>query len=744
MPKTEQFTNQIDPHEYNASNSIFRQQRQVIPSMHVTRNLIDSEPPELDAETPTFRSKSINLFLDNENDQNYFNIFDDESGAAAKKNTLNETVDDVEESEKKISSANRPNPVSLFSDDDNFDDSFLPKSSKSISNTIPRRTDTKITNLFEDDDSNDEDDLFLKPAEPVTVRSTILSSAPSTLKKDVFLCNLFDDEPPEDDFDIFKKKSNEPIQVANENIHSQSISNSDDDLHEDSRQSEDVRETIEQSVENIDSNTMPELKSKSIDLFDADESDKFEAKTSESIVSPVKQTKNIYNTIRLFDDTPPDDNDDDIFSNRVSKPKERQENTVPEHAKIVESVQHREFYNDFSETIIIPEDVVDRTSNLQSANELANEEVIESKQIDKKQSEFSKKLGLFANSTKINNSNNNIRVDSAIKSQPKKLNMANIDINVAALLPGAKRSKPIETVEHSSDESKEIVSVSSNEQQEFDSSTKAIYQENVGSDGRLMNLNRNRAKVAIQRRPSTRNGRKQQYKKSLEEQEHDNENADFEDNQINSNIPDEEKFDVISESNTLIDSNPKLVNDTSNSMQINADEKKVEKSMEQIDENVTSESMDETSEHTETKENVESSSNELSFDDESEIEKIKANTTTLNSNAIISSIFDADENENDDFDFLISEKSDETKAITTKVTPVFIDELPPELDPIDNSMFTEKDKKNSSLLSKNASDLFGDIDDDDDEFEEQIFTNQKQNELPTPEIGKLISLNKFT
>lgn len=85
-------------------------------------------------------------------------------------------------------------------------------------------------------------------------------------------------------------------------------------------------------------------------------------------------------------------------------------------------------------------------------------------------------------------------IDTKKAKLPKKLNIDTLNINVAALLPGAKPPKPVQT----------IVKDSSTNGSDEPSATE-----------RLVDVNRNRAKNSS-RRPPTRTGLKQQYQDTME------------------------------------------------------------------------------------------------------------------------------------------------------------------------------------------------------------------------------------
>lgn len=106
-------------------------------------------------------------------------------------------------------------------------------------------------------------------------------------------------------------------------------------------------------------------------------------------------------------------------------------------------------------------------------------------------------------------------VDVIEKPKPKKLT-DNIKINVAALLPGAKLPSFKASLVVSSDEFSSTEITRTEKAIDVLASqpitTTPTEQETIG---RLNSLNKNRARITVQRRPSTRRGRQEEYRKSL-------------------------------------------------------------------------------------------------------------------------------------------------------------------------------------------------------------------------------------
>lgn len=533
-------------------NSIFRQPS----STHgraIVENLFDSEPPEIDespTSTHTTDRKPVNLFLDDDFDDDGFDIF------TAKK-------DDSQKSTDNGAKVNREaiRSINLFEDDDDvlFDSSPV----------LKRKSESSTSSGMG--------------------KNSILSSVP--LQKKLFP-NLFDDEPPEDDFDFLTKPStiaiDKPKQVAgarglevtpnrtetcpmpgkSDISHEQSpnlslnavkekvqprelksqinlFDDGDDDSAEvltafedespsskrvDSHISSDISSEIDKNEHQIvefkeetrrtsaavldDDSVLVESKvidaiekppSLSVNLFgdDLDTDDHFTNPPSKKVDEKVSIS---YASPQLFDDVPPDD--DDFATTRAQ-------------AEIKPSGLG-EFYNDFSETVTL----ASKESAKSQYSYLFNDEpppdddlfqTIKPKKTVVSDPEFSKKLNIFAGSTKLVDEQPK---ETQVKNKPKKLNIRSFDINVSALLPGAKRT--VGTIKNNniaspSDENKDDNKdhIKNDMKDEIQSVSPPTSPSHTDNAGRLSNLTRNRAKMQM-RRPSTRRGRQQQYKKSLE------------------------------------------------------------------------------------------------------------------------------------------------------------------------------------------------------------------------------------
>lgn len=778
-PKIVQNTKQIDPKEIITSNSIFRPQKQPTIS-HALPILIDSDPPELD-DTPNSKTthKPPNLFLDDEDDQDDFNIFDDKPKTPKKANTERQQ----DKSHTAAPKTSQIKSINLFADDDydNFDD-FLSNASKVTAKLDQQKPESKVRNLFEDDDDDDDDDnddkLFIQPSEPSqptiqTPRTSILSNAP---KKDVFLCNIFDDNPPDDDFEtttseqIIKPEASISKQLSDTKaMESQpknptTLFNTSVNLFDDDDDDDDIFEKLIAPVSGKKDTLKTENKSEVHFDTEALKSHGSEEKT-ETLIAQPKKTSNLFSSDRLFDDTPPSD-DEQLFSSGFSKkdpPKSKPSETLKQNTG--------EFYNDFSETVtsapksddhvekvdtVKTSDTVESIKTAQSTktaqtaqtvsecneitSSLSNDQIggaeLKSNVNDEhdgskgaKRSEFLKKIDAFSNA-KLNEAKPET-APIAKPRQPKKLNLGNIDINVDALRPGAKPGA--KSVEKSDSPNKKASDEISNDDSPSLSmpkgvTVKAVDQDNVDSSGRLTNLNRNRVKNKS-KRVSTRAGRVKRYQHSVENEE----------------------VDRISEPTEK--SNSKPGDNRNNIIPTSSSAKKSQKSVEEV----IVESINDLDGDKAIAENIPSSPSKKGviksplskvIFDEGIVEndspsKLLENTDITIKKSEISDQTNGDSSQLDDkssenenpFSFLEDQdeetedfvKAEEitpskfTSTVSAKATPAYIDELPPELD---SEKFSSKSNKANSLLSQNALSLFGD-DDDDDFDNDEIFATER-------------------
>lgn len=736
---------------------------------HVIPTLIDSDPPELDdgpsISTTRNAHKPPNLFLDDDGEDEDDFIFDSNKQSKGEKKSNALSI--------QPQSGRKTNSINLFADEDENDsdnfDSFLPTTSKVAdlaNSTQPNQQKSEpIRNLFDNDDEDDDDELFLPPpssssstgpaTKTIPNRSSILSSAP---KKDVFQYNLFDDKPPDDDFDSIPSKQSDStvVQTTSKKLTSNLFSTNVNLFAEDDNDDDD--DIFEKLITPSSSKKQPikeDNKSKINFEIENSEQNNESTKKDEPTSSTIDNKSNLFNPRGLFDDTPPSDDDDSQLFSNISKNKDNATNKV----KPVDVVKKttKEFYNDFSETVTVistddkmpkvPETVktTEPTQNLEkvdstpknSSSEIQlptnksptkdapKQKPVQNKSSDnandndgmakEKRSEFMKKIDAFSNSN-VNESKSETTVPVPKARQPKKLNIGSIDINVAALLPGAKRAKSVDKTDnkdHSDDiSSSDDTSTAS----QTTTTTKAISQDNIDNSGRLVNLNRNRVKN-LSRRPSTRAGRKHQYQKSMDSEEH-----------IDGILNELEKEVVSPPTTTMTDQS---INDN-NKEQIAAEPitssptKKLTKSPiskvifedDDIFETTESAPMKMAEEIEESTEEV-SSSNPIKEDEQLTSEMVEEDNP-------FSFLDDKENDENDEF--LYAEPKTPpptyTNTMSVKATPAYIDELPPDLeeDPIEDKSYDSKNVKGGTSLSQNALSLFGD--DDDDDFEnDEIFNS---------------------
>lgn len=757
-----------DSNEFSsAKSSIFMPQKQQI--THTIPTLIDSDPPDLDDMPSTSASsrnahKPPNLFLDDDDDDDN----DDDFIFDSNKQSKDVRKPDAQSTQQRTPGGTKTNSINLFADEDgnesdNFD-SFLPTKSKTAA-TIPRSSQQKpepIRNLFDNDDEDDDDELFMPSSSIGTAtkagsnRSTILSNAP---KKDVFQYNLFDDKPPDDD-DDFESTSSKPsdsttVQTTPKKATSNLFSTKVNLFAEDDNDDDD--DIFEKLITPSSSKKQPiKEDNKNKIAFDAESSDQsipIAKKPEPTSSSSASNKSSLFNPRGLFDDSPPSDDDENqLFSstsrNKVDATKKQQ----PVDPVVKKST--KEFYNDFSETVTAisqadkvaetpeivqttkpaqsPEkiDSVAKTSSSEIQSPTVQQPPIEDEPKQKpapasrnsskndenddglttnKRSEFMKKIDAFSNA-KVNESKSETSEPVPKARQPKKLNIGSIDINVAALLPGAKRAKSVDKTDnkdHSDDISSSDDTSTASQMTTSTSTAKAISQDNIDSSGRLANLNRNRAKN-LSRRPSTRAGRKQHYQKSMDgEEQIDGKSNVVEKEAVSPATDNNEKQNVIEP----IDPSPtKTLMKSPTSKVIFEDEDIFETFAPNED----------------SKESPEVSSSDLIKDDEEPTSEM----VTEDDNPF-SFLDDKENDENDEFLYSEPKASSSTyiDPIPVKATPAYIDELPPDLeDPIDDKPYDSKSAKETSL-SQNALSLFGD---DDDDFENDEIFNSDRVEQPPP------------
>lgn len=781
-PKIEQNIKSID---VNTSNTIFRQQKPPNVS-HIIPTLIDSEPPELDDVLSTRAvHKPANLFLDDENDPDDFNIFDDKTTKGGQQSSGESEKESIK---KATSNINQQKSINLFvdDDDDNFDSFLSPKSTSNIAaNTV--KSTSKIPNIFDDDDDDFDDELFLQPSESAISKSktpTSIFSNP-TPKQDVFSNNLFNDEPPDDDFDIETPKNIEKLQspIFKDSIEKPKLITSSE------------KPKIDTTSVAVKKST--DLFNNKVNLFDDDEDDDafekliasnknkkpienkeviFESENIENEPTGKKDKKtpenqshsksNVLNPVNLFSDTPPNDDDDEQLFGNILSQKGDVSKMPAESLK-----QKTEFYNDFSDTVTVGNTLVTKSTIASPSHEKSfypepekrpskepkNTET-ESSGTDGlpggKRSDFLKKLDAFS---KPSSNIDKAETVTNPKPQPKKLNIGKMDINVAALLPGAKLTKSIDRSDSMSKDSADEISHTD----ESDVSTKATTistvtdQDNVDDSGRLTNLNRNRAKN-LARRPSTRAGRRQQYQKSLQSEENTDESMDQIDKPdlvpANRNINAIQITRKLSVSSTTEEATttinqipphpPNIYENSSNS-----DPKpKIESKLPKVEtksptktvifddglfaSDLPPEDIAISTKKTETIEKSKILAEDPPLEQPKNpqiVETSEQSNVKDNKEKNVFSFLDDPDDEDDDFLTVQPKATPEPvvkSEVSVRATPAYIDELPPELDPIEEKSSSGKNIGASSFLSENALSLFGD--DEDDDFDSgAIFTSEK-------------------
>lgn len=546
----------------STANTIFRQQSQTTARV-VAANLFDSEPPELDeslniSSAQCVDRKPVNLFLDDDDDG--FDIF--VAKYAESKHVIGKAPSATVES-KAIKSIN------LFKDDE-IDYALFGSSAivdnKPIVNSVMKSSILSsmplqkaiFHNLFDDKPPEDDFDFLTnsstaaigRPEEVVapthtndksneteklaeSVKTDAINTEPSSksvtemtpAKEILSKINLFDDDADEDD--SFEKLVGPKVETVNRmEVESKSSVDVQLKVNEDD---DDIFEQLIGSKEDVGKKSIPALDNeqlfvepKTVDMVEKqsafarnifdDESDlddpfieppvsnapeAYVSDRNEPIASSVKKEENLtftYASSHLFNDLPPDDDED--FT-ATAAPIETKQSGLGE------------FYNDFSGTVTVSsaEATKSQYSYLFNDEPPPDDDLFQSVKPKKSivsDPEFSRKLNVFANPEQLVDE---LRKAAVVTKKPKKLNLGNFDINVAALLPGAKRLV--------SDIKSDAVSSSDAVENEIENVTSATSAKSVDDAGRLKNLTRDRAKTQM-RRPSTRRGRQQQYQKTLE------------------------------------------------------------------------------------------------------------------------------------------------------------------------------------------------------------------------------------
>uniref|UniRef100_A0A1B0CYN3 FAM21/CAPZIP domain-containing protein n=1 Tax=Phlebotomus papatasi TaxID=29031 RepID=A0A1B0CYN3_PHLPP len=424
-----------------------------------------------DEKLPT-KSKNMSLFNDSDDDDDIF------AGAKKKTETTKKDQDQKESLEDKLSkhetvrssADEKPSPSQ-----DNFPEiKAMPEESPESIQEVQRNKEQKEILIQDPPQKSDEvknvaDSFEAKPPEDWLEASQNFHAGPPPLPSDPSPTNIFNEPPVDEEFPTAKRESKAPGLF--------------DDLED-------------------------------------DEDDFFVPKSQ--LERPHKST-NLF----LFDDLPPDD---DLFVDR----------------KVVSEV----FYDDFAESFPPEVTSVNATGNSYLFNDQPPaDDWHEEKVKSEKKSLFSTSSSqdepdeVFASARSLIKSHENPENPpeepiNKPKIVPNKLNKT-MAINVAALLPGAKRpsfknaqessrdNPPNETLDIPPESPKEKVEEVSKELDE------KIVEVTDDSGGLLTNLNKNRAKIPQKRKPSTRRGRQETYRKSLivenDEKQENTHNSLFED-----------------------------------------------------------------------------------------------------------------------------------------------------------------------------------------------------------------------
>ncbi|KAJ6641565.1 WASH complex subunit 2 [Pseudolycoriella hygida] len=463
-------------------------------------NLFDDEPPLLDAPLKNER-KAPNLFLDSDDDDMFTqtskpsSIFNNNITKGPSFQVSTPPMDNTPVERKSKSSSNgdmdnnnipvmsktetkpKPTPKSndfgeLFDDEppDDFFDIIIGEKNGTVSNnkTEKSKVHTKTANLFGSDDDDDDDDFS-------RIIGTTRKTEPKTMVNEKETTSKIMPEKSNVSYSPF----NSPYRsLQNTGPPKSYVSFLDDDT-----------EKFDDFEEEIKSPPLPDIKKSSSN----DSEVKPETSTRRS------SSKIIYDDIAeaIPKDMPPPPTvtssnhpSGSLKDNSISRPVIKPRPKIAHDNKTVSS----ESKDPSTETL--------------SRDDLTRDETDQSLT-------FKKNLSLFSN-PEIQ------AVEKEIKPKPNKLK-TNFNINVAALLPGAKlpsqkqitieKSDRIEEPqpEHTENVSEETITQSI-------SSIRNTANNVEDSSGRLPCLGKDRAKIQVRRKPSTRSGRKNLLAKSLMEE----------------------------------------------------------------------------------------------------------------------------------------------------------------------------------------------------------------------------------
>lgn len=498
-------------------------------------NLFSDEPPSLDI-PDNIMKKSVNIFTDSDEENSNF-IPKPESIINTNSNNKNSLFNErPPEDVVAISTTTDAENNEIGNRDDDFD-SFIKKLEKPQKQS---KSKTKITNLFDDDDSNDYDDFFK------TIKKT--NSTKVSVARNI--TKLFDDEDV--DIKVEDKKVAEKPKVSiiqnlkvNTDNESRQVESS---MRKNNIFSSDKSTSSNSIVGAISEDRITTKPSKLTSLFgdESDEDDIFgdyrkKQQLNIEIVTPSPQKEEKINSSKeekVY--TPPEITQ----AEEVIKPKSQNLSDVINKSK---SALSTNLYTDLPpDDDNNSSDYLSATSNLfdtsdvdTSSNRTGDVKVGTKEDNDDKKELFKDKFKLFQNKeiesvkpiphvrkSPIKVSNNVAKLFETQKSLsedqiskeeakplPRKLNR-NININVSALLPGAKRPSVVINKSADNEDLDEKVNGASpefmNTTPRHISSTPNDENPNI-----LSSLNKTRPKIQSQRRPSTRQGRKESYHKTM-------------------------------------------------------------------------------------------------------------------------------------------------------------------------------------------------------------------------------------
>lgn len=437
-------------------------------------------------------------------------------------------------------------------------------------------TNSKLGSVFVDEPS--EDGLFSK----ISKNETNLkqeSELPSTSKSGSFLskepdADIFasssenkDKQKPEEEVvsspenDMFSSTANSPLSKSNKNknlfsftskVLDEEISSDNEEVNNSSADKIDDKIDTKPSIISPQFNFLdeeppldPEMESwsKPSSYSTPDNHEQSHLEKSESVKPISDQSALNYPSIGLFDDLPPDDDDDDVDklpSMPYTKTSHVYYDDTDLFLPITNPVKISSNLNLLNDEPPPVDDFIQQKDEIDFKDKLNLFLTPEIKIIEKEPIDVPKKISV---SDLIQARTNEQKpVESPKKKiQPNKLNK-NLSINVAALLPGAKRP------------SLKVVIVN-DERNSPDGDSQNIVIEttptfNTPSEASnpdiLPSLSKSRVKIQVKRRPSTRRGRQENYRKSVHMNDEDDDNSlegsdekDFNKNKLSTKIADE-------------------------------------------------------------------------------------------------------------------------------------------------------------------------------------------------------------